>query len=125
MRLGNHGGQLFIFWIDGESCESVGGFWKDRLMQTESVKIVAQSGKVQAPVKSLEPAPLLLVMVDMMLRSASLPLGFPSLDEGGFLKDRAMEINPMAQVGTGAAIHHAEATQLRDALRELWDFRKS
>ena len=94
-------------------------------MQTESVKIVAQSGKVQAPVKSLEPAPLLLVMVDVMLRSASLPLGLPSLDEGGFLKDRAMEINPMAQVGTGGAIHHAEATQLRDALRELWDFRKS
>jgi hypothetical protein len=23
------------------------------------------------------------------------------------------------------AIHRAEATQLRDALRELWDFRKS
>jgi hypothetical protein len=94
-------------------------------MQTESVKIVAQSGKVQAPMKSLEPAPLLFVMVDVMLRSASLPLGLPSLDEEGFLKDRAVEINLMAQVGTGGAIHHAEATQLRDALRELWDFRKS
>ena len=79
-------------------------------MQTESVKIVAQSGKVQAPMKSLEPAPLLLVMVDMMLRSASLPLGFPSLDEEEFLKDRAVGINPMAQVGTGGAIYRAEAT---------------
>ena len=94
-------------------------------MQTESVKIIAQSGKVQTPVKSLEPAPLLLVMVDMMLSSASLPLSFPSLDESGFLKDRAVGIDPMAQVGTGGAIYRAEATQLRDALRELWDFRKS
>lgn len=64
-------------------------------------------------------------MMDMMLRSASLPLGFPSLDEGGFLKDRAVGINPTAQVRTGGTIYRAEATQFRDALREVWDFRKS
>jgi len=31
----------------------------------------------------------------------------------------------MAQVGAGGTIYRAEATQLWDALRELWNFRKS
>jgi len=30
-----------------------------------------------------------------------------------------------AQARAGGAIYRAEATQLREALRELWDFRKS
>ena len=94
-------------------------------MQTETVKAVTQSGKVQATVNSLEPTPLLLIMVQMMLRFASLLLDFPILDEDGFLKNRVVGINPMAQVGTGGAIYSAEATQFWDALRGLWDFRKS
>jgi hypothetical protein len=101
----HHGCELFVFCIDGESFKPIGGFGKDRFMQTESVKIVTQSSKVEAPMKSFEPAALLLVMVHMMLGSTSLLLGLPGLDEDGFLIDWAIDINLMAQVGTGGAIY--------------------
>lgn len=101
----HYGCELFVFCIDGESFKPIGGFGKDRFMQTESVKIVTQSSKVETPMKSFEPAALLLVMVHMMLGSTSLPLGFLGLDEDVFLIDWAVDSNPMAQVGTGGAIY--------------------
>jgi hypothetical protein len=101
----HYGCELFVFCIDGESFKPISRFGKDRFMQTESVKIVAQSSKVETPVKSFEPAALHLVMVHMMLGSTSLPLGLLGLDEDGFLIDWAVDSNPMAQVGTGGAIY--------------------
>jgi len=41
----------------------------------------------------------------MMLGYTSLPLGPPGLDEDGFLIDWAVDIDPMAQVGTGGTIY--------------------
>ena len=108
MRLGHYGCELFVFCIDGESFKPIGSFGKDRFMLAKSNGFNVHyplSSKVEAPMKSFEPAALLLVMVHMMLGSTSLLLGLPGLDEDGFLIDWAVDINPMAQVGTGGAIY--------------------
>ena len=110
MGLGNHGSQFFVFGVDGESFEPIGGLGKDGLVQTEAIEVVAQCRVVKIPVKPLEPPSQVLVMVNMVLGPSSPPLSFPGRKKKGFPVNGSVDFDVLAQAGAGCAIQRAQPT---------------
>ena len=108
MGLGNHRCQFFVFGVDGESFEPVGGLGKDGLVQTEAIEVVAQCGEVKIPVQPLEPPSQVLVMVNMVLGPSSTSLGFPGRKKKGFPVNGSVDFDVLAQARAGRAIQRAQ-----------------
>jgi len=92
-------------------------------VQAHPVKIVTKRAVVHSKVEPFEPPAYFLVVIDVVFGSTAMALSLPSYQKNGFVKDRAVGLDPASDVGAGGAINRAEAAQFPEILRELWDFR--
>jgi hypothetical protein len=121
--LGNHRGEGFVPGIDGESFELIGGLREDHRMQAHPDKVIAQGAEIHAMVEALEPAPGILVVIDLMLGTAAFSLGGPSLEELVLIEDVGVILCPLPEGLSARAVDGTQTTQLPEVLRELRDFR--
>ena len=74
-------------------------------------------------VEAFEPAVGFFVVEYLVFRPAGFSLFLPSVKELRFVEDQARIRAPFPQGFVAGAIHHRQAAQLAELLRELWDFR--
>jgi hypothetical protein len=87
------------------------------------IKVVTKRAVVHSKVEPFEPPAYFLVVIDVVFGSTAMALSLPSYQKNGFVKDRAVGLDPASDVGAGGAINRAEAAQFPEILRKLWDFR--
>jgi hypothetical protein len=123
MRLGNHRGQVLVFWIDGESFQPIGGLGEERRMETHAHEVIAKRAGVHAVIEALNPAAGLWSVVNLMLGSASFPLCQPESEEVFLVKNVTAILGPFPDGFPAGAVNRPETAQLAELLRELRDFR--
>lgn len=123
MGLGNHRGEFFVFRIDGESLQAIGRLREKHGMEAHSCEIITERAEVYAVIEALDPAPLLLVVVNLMFGPASFALGDPGLKKAVVVENVAMILGPFSEGLASGAVGGSETAQLAELLRELRDFR--
>jgi hypothetical protein len=74
-------------------------------------------------VKAFDPAPGLLIVINLMFGTASFSLCDPELEEVVIVNNVAVILRPFSEGFPAGTVNGAETTQLAELLRELWDFR--
>jgi hypothetical protein len=92
-------------------------------MEAHPCEIITEGAEVHAVIEALDPAPGLLVVVNLMLGPASFALGDPESKEVVFVENVALFLRPFSEGFASGTIGGSETTQLPELLRELRDFR--
>ena len=121
--LGDEGSDAPVPGVEGEPFETIGGFREDGGMKEHPVEIVAQRAPEDTTVEALVPAGGSFLELDLMFRSADFSLFGPTGEESVFGVERPFGVNLGTERLASGLIHHAQAAELGDRLRELWDLR--
>jgi hypothetical protein len=92
-------------------------------MQAHPGEVIAQGAGIHPMIEALEPAPGILVVIDLMLGTAAFSLGGPSLEELVLIEDVGVILCPLPEGFAASAVNRTQTTQLPEVLRELRDFR--
>jgi hypothetical protein len=123
VRLGYHRCQILVLGVDSESFQPVGSLGEDYGMETHPRKVITKYAGINAVVKALDPAPGLLIVVNLMFGAASFSLCDPELEEVVIVNNVAVILRPFSEGFPTGTVNGAETTQLAELLRELRDFR--
>lgn len=74
-------------------------------------------------VETFDPAPGLLIVVNVMLGSAALSLSFPETQKPVFIEHMPLVFRPFTERFAAGPVNWSETAQLAELLRELRDFR--
>jgi hypothetical protein len=83
----------------------------------------AQRAGIHAVVEPFKPTVACLVMEHLVFRPAGLSLFLPTAKELCLVDDKVRFRAPFPKGLATGAVHHRQAAQLAELLRELWDFR--
>ena len=92
-------------------------------LKHHAVEVVAQGAAQNAGIQAFVPKAGVLVEEDLVFRAAQTSLLIPTRQERGLIEKGSPGLNPRPKSGAAGLVHHAEAAELGDRLREDRDLR--